>query len=89
MSCDPQAIIDEATCLQCKIPDGYVFASILAVVCSIASGGSGAGCANIIGSGSPVGIVTPTCAGQFYTDDTGDILWQAMGLTNTSWHQWI
>ncbi len=64
-------------------------AAILVLLNSIASGGSTLGCANAEGSGSPVGVVTPSCAGQFYSDTTGDVLWQARGLTNADWHQWI
>lgn len=88
MSCDPQALIDEANCLQCKIPDGMMFPALISVACTIAANGSG-GCENQIGLVSPVGVVTPDCLGQFYTDTVLDVLWQATGLTNLDWHQWV
>lgn len=92
MSCDPQAIIDEAECLQCMIPPGMMGAALLSVACAIAQaggGGGGGGCANLDGAGSPVGSVTPDCIGQFYSDTTGDFLWQARGLTDADWHLWV
>jgi len=66
-------------------------AAILVLLNAIAgsTGGGGIACANAEGSGSPVGVVTPSCAGQFYSDTTNDVLWQARGLTNADWHQWI
>lgn len=89
MSCDPQALIDEATCLQCKIPDGMMFPALISVACAIAQGGTGGGCENLVGVVSPVGVVTPDCVGQFYTDTVGDVLWQAIGATSADWKQWI
>ena len=55
--------------------------------CQLANGGGGT--SNETGSGSPVGVVTPTAIGQFYSDFTNGVLWQATGLTNTSWIQWV
>jgi len=90
MSCDPQAIIDEASCLQCQIPDGMMFPALISVACAIAQGGGGAlACSNAFGVVDPTGVVTPTCVGQFYTNTALDTLWQATGLTNADWHQWI
>lgn len=37
------------------------------------------------GSGSPSGVVTPNAAGDLYLDKTTPGLWQANGVTNTSW----
>ncbi len=90
MSCDPQALIDEATCLQCQIPDGMMFPALISVACAIAAGGTGGGaCANTLGVVDPIGVVTPTCLGQFYTNTVFNSLWQATGLTNADWHQWV
>lgn len=50
--------------------------------------GSG-GVSNISGSGSPVGARTPDAVNQFYRDTAGNTLWQANGLSNTNWLQWI
>lgn len=44
---------------------------------------------NTSGSGSPVGVVTPGAVNQFYRDTTTPGLWQATGLTNADWIQWI
>lgn len=92
MSCDPQAIIDEAECLQCMIPPGLMGAALLSVACAIAQsggGGGGGGCANTFGVVDPIGVVTPTCLGQFYSNTVFDSLWQATGLTNADWKQWV
>jgi hypothetical protein len=37
------------------------------------------------GTGSPIGSVTPSVAGEIYTDLTSKIIYVASGLTNTSW----
>jgi hypothetical protein len=51
---------------------------------------SGAGTVNNInGVGSPVGVITPVVVNQFYRDTAANSLWQATGLTNTDWFQWI
>lgn len=52
--------------------------------------GGGAGVSNLLGIGSPVGVVTPDALGQFYTDRTTPgqpIVWQATGLTNADWER--
>lgn len=52
--------------------------------------GGGGGTANATGHGSPTGVRTPAAVGQFYTDLDAPALYQATGLTNTSWSiQWI
>ena len=51
------------------------------------SGGGGSG--NLSGSGSPVGVVTPSAAGVLYADYTTPGLWESNGTTNTSWIQLI
>lgn len=43
--------------------------------------------AKFSGSGSPVGVVTPTGEGDLYVDETTPGLWQANGTTNTDWTQ--
>lgn len=43
--------------------------------------------AKFSGSGSPVGVVTPSAEGDLYTDDTTPGLWQATGAGNTDWQQ--
>ncbi len=43
--------------------------------------------AKYAGAGSPVGSVTPSAIGDLYVDETGPGLWQATGVTNTSWQQ--
>lgn len=50
----------------------------------IASWGSAAN-ATLVGSGSPVGVITPGGVGDLYVDNVAPGLWQANGLTNTSW----
>lgn len=52
------------------------------------AGGGATGSGVLEGSGSPVGVVTPTSVGQLYSDSGGG-LWQATGLTNASWQQLI
>ena len=39
------------------------------------------------GSGSPVGVVTPSGEGDLYVDDTTPGLWQATGATSADWAQ--
>jgi hypothetical protein len=53
------------------------------------SSGSGGGTDNVSGHGSPVGVVTPDAINQFYTDVDTPALWQATGITNADWRQWI
>lgn len=42
---------------------------------------------SMVGTGSPVGSVTPTIVGQFYIDDVTNALWRATGLTAVDWAQ--
>ena len=44
---------------------------------------------NKSGAGSPVGVVTPDVAEQFYRDTSGNVLWQSTGLTSNDWIRWI
>lgn len=39
------------------------------------------------GSGTPVGSVTPSIAGELYRDTTANKLWEATGTLNTNWEQ--
>ena len=41
--------------------------------------------AKFSGSGSPVGVVTPTGEGDLYVDATTPALWQANGVTSADW----
>lgn len=41
------------------------------------------------GSGSPVGVVTPSVIGQTYFDTTTPAFWAANGLTSGSWTQLV
>lgn len=43
--------------------------------------------AHFSGSGSPVGVVTPSGEGDLYVDDTTPGLWQATGATSADWAQ--
>ena len=43
--------------------------------------------AKFSGSGSPVGVVTPSGEGDLYVDDTTPGLWQASGATSADWAQ--
>ncbi len=43
--------------------------------------------AKFAGSGSPVGVVTPTGEGDLYVDSTTPGLWQATGVTSADWAQ--
>lgn len=95
MACDVDTTLENA----CesgigKVDDEVMLLRIIAQLsCEIqdalAGGGGGVVSGNVLGSGSPQGVVTPAAAGQFYSDTTGFGLWQAFGATNTSWHQWI
>lgn len=38
-----------------------------------------------LGTGSPVGVVTPQVQAQHYIDTSSNEVWQAYGLTDTSW----
>lgn len=55
------------------------------------AGGGGAwgqaSTAKYAGSGTPVGTVTPSGAGDLYVDDTTPALWQATGVADTDWQQ--
>lgn len=53
------------------------------VLLEVGVGGAG----NLSGSGSPVGVVTPTAIYQIYRDTDADTYYWATGLTNTDWHQ--
>jgi hypothetical protein len=60
---------------------------------AVGTGGGGltswgdAATATFAGSGSPVGVVTPSGEGDLYIDDTTPALWQATGVANTDWQQ--
>lgn len=41
--------------------------------------------AQFSGSGSPIGVVTPSGKGDLYVDEDTPALWQATGLTNADW----
>lgn len=61
---------------------------------SVTDDGSGqvtvsTGGGDVSGSGSPVGSVTPSFVNQFYRRTDSPELWQATGLTNADWVQWI
>jgi hypothetical protein len=58
---------------------------ILQLLCLTTTGAS----ATLTGTGSPVGVVTPTFVGQLYTDQNGPPygLWQSTGLTSADWSQ--
>lgn len=45
--------------------------------------------APLSGSGSPVGVVTPSVVGQTYFDTAGPGFWVATGLTSANWLQLI
>lgn len=55
----------------------------------VGGGGGGpwgqASTAKYSGSGSPVGVVTPSGIGDLYVDDTTPALYQATGLTSADW----
>jgi hypothetical protein len=57
---------------------------MLCILEGASTGGTGA---PLSGSGSPVGVVTPTAVGQTYLDITTPGFWASNGLTNTSWTQ--
>lgn len=46
------------------------------------------GAINVSGSGSPIGVVTPTASNQFYRSTTGPGLYQSTGLTSNDWLLW-
>ena len=43
--------------------------------------------AKFAGSGSPIGVVTPSGIGDLYVDDVSPAMWQATGPANTNWVQ--
>lgn len=55
------------------------------IASSTSGGGGGGGTANMSGSGSPVGVVTPTAANIWYRDTSTDNYWWATGATNADW----
>jgi hypothetical protein len=61
----------------------YVDAAITAAV----SPGGHTAAYTFTGLGSPVGVVTPTKAGDIYTDTAGLTLWITVNATNTGWRQ--
>ena len=50
-------------------------------------GGGGGGSANMSGSGSPVGVVTPTAINIEYFDTFNAAWYWSTGLTNLDWQQ--
>lgn len=85
-------IMAEATCFTClgmSLPQAVTLVLLNEIDAAIDGDGSGGVSANLLGSGSPVGVVTPTALGQFYSDTTNDTLWQAFGATSADWHNWI
>lgn len=89
MAIPASELMEESKCL-CGAGGSNAERMIMALLQRIAEGGGGGGSENLLGSGSPVGVVTPTAAGQFYTDTTNvplPVLWQATGLTDADWLQ--
>ncbi len=86
------AINEAAACFICygmSLAQAQKLVLLNAISVTLAPGGSGTVSPNLSGAGSPVGVVTPNAVNQFYRDTTGNALWQATGLTNTSWIQWV
>jgi len=84
----PQDLMDYSECYVCLSGVTQGEAIVLALLDQISQNISGGGgLTNLFGSGSPVGVVTPDGEGQFYTEQPGDLLWQATGLTDTDWIQ--
>lgn len=77
------------TCLGMSVPEAVTLVLLNEIDLAVGGGGGGGVSANLVGSGSPVGVVTPAQIGQFYSDSTNDVLWQALGATSADWHQWI
>ena len=79
MSCDPQAIIDEANCLQCLIPDGMMFPALISVACAIAAAQTGAQVfSGHYGGGAPTDVPT-TASALAYDLDAPFQLWHYEG----------
>lgn len=74
-----------------RLPDGTVWLVNPDLTVTQVLGGPGGGpwgqssTAKFSGSGSPVGVVTPTGVGDLYTDHVTPALWQATGVTDTDW----
>lgn len=90
--------LDEITAAACEsgIADETSPQRLLVIIAQLlqGTGGGGVGCANIVGAGSPVGVVTPSCVGQFYVAENlygagQHGLFQAIGLTSADWVTWI
>ncbi len=77
------------TCYGMDLAQAQKLVLLNAIASSVSGGGGGVACVNVSGAGSPVGVVTPGCTGQFYRDTVGNALWQSTGLTNADWTQWI
>ena len=61
------------------------------MLCVLEGAGGGASGSGVLeGSGSPVGVVTPTAIGQLYSDiNAPGGLWQSTGLAAANWQQLI
>lgn len=87
MALDKNTLLQEVNCFTClgiSIPQALIIALLQRIVEQTMGVFP-----NLLGSGSPIGVVTPAGPGQFYSDTTNDVLWQAFGPTDTDWHQWI
>lgn len=74
------------------LPDNFVWLSTDTEIYSVVAGGAwidiGSGGGSSLdqqGSGSPVGVVTPTAVGYRYTDTSNGAVYLAVGATNADW----
>jgi hypothetical protein len=86
---DTQSLITYSQCYICLgMTQGDAVELALLDQIMQASGGGG-GSSNVIGSGDPIGVVTPDVIGQLYTNTAAvpPQVWQATGLTSADWTQ--
>lgn len=86
MSALTDQLANNAKCIDECIPDGQKMAVLISIFYQLLL--AGAGNYSLSGSGSPLGVVTPTGIGQTYFDTSGtNNLWLSNGLGPFNWVQ--
>lgn len=85
MSALTDSLANNAVCIDRCIPDGEKLAVLISVFYQLLINGVAG--APLYGTGSPLGVVTPSVIGQTYYDTTGNNLWIATGLGAFNWAQ--
>lgn len=85
MSALTDQLSNQAACIDQCIPDGEKLAVLIYIFNQILTNGPAG--SPLHGTGSPLGVVTPSVIGQSYYDTSGNELWMSNGFGAFNWIQ--